>query len=223
MRRWLLPLVLGSSFFLGSWGAGCKSGGGTGGAGGDQGIPALADVVYEGGTTDEALQALLDAMPTSPPQLVANFTAPTNGAVVPSSPAPQFTWAVGAKATFDSPRHFIDPMNVDTAPRFAKSTSPGVVGVILSGLLSGVPEAYAHGTPTSGPAYYVLFTTSKNDKLLRVFTPNLTYTPDATALAKLKGAGEAIHAIVTYAEFDQNRIAQDGGPYKGSEIVFTLQ
>ena len=56
-----------------------------------------------------------------------------------------------------------------------------------------------------------------------MFPTATIYTPDADALGKLKGAGEPIHAVITNAQFDQNRIAQDGGPYSGTAITFTVE
>ncbi len=228
MRRAILGVLFGGAVFLAGSGAGCKGSSGTGGAGGDQGDPTLADVVFEGGATDEALGALIAATPaTTPPTLVANFTSPTNNAMVASSPAPRFTWARGAMATDARPVELPAPLfEREVGPRAGagrRGPFEGAARSIAEALLAGIPEAHAHGTPMSGTGYFVLFTTTKNDKLLRVFTSATEYTPDAASLAKLQGAGEAIHAVVTNADFDQNRIAQDGGPYKGAEIVFTLQ
>lgn len=89
-------------------------------------------------------------------------------------------------------------------------------------LLSGVPAAYAHGTPMSGPGYLLVFSTSKDPKLLRVFTTGTEYTPNEAAWKKITTTGELVHVVITNAEFDQNRIAQDGGPYRGTEISFTF-
>ncbi len=225
MRRVILAVLFGGATFVMGAGSACKGSGSTGGAGGDEGDPALADVVFVDGASDEALGALLTATLVTPPAtLVPNFTFPTNGAVVPVSPAPKFTFARGAKAAaLDlEPTRFANPFEV---PRQAvrKSEIEQAASSLARALLSGIPEAHAHGTPTSGPAYFLLFTTPTNAKLLRVFTPLTEYTPDADALAKLKAAGEPIHAVITTADFDQNRVAPDGGPYQGTEIVFTLQ
>lgn len=226
MRRAILAFLVGGAAFVGAWGTGCKGGSGTGGAGGDQGDPALADVVFVGEASDEALGAMLAATAaTTPPNLVANFTAPTNNAMVAASPAPKFTWLRGAPATDARPmRDFSAPSEIlDPAGTHRRGFVDGAAGSLAKWLLSGVPEAHAHGVPMSGTGYFLLFTTTKNDKLLRVFTQATDYTPDAASLAKLTGAGEAIHAVILTADFDQNRIAQDGGPYKGSEIVFTIK
>jgi hypothetical protein len=229
MRRSILAVIVGCTLFGTSLGVSCGDSGGAGGAGGDEGNPAYADVVFEGGATDEALDALVAATVVSDPASAANFTAPANMAVLPAATVPTFSWKIGAVAMSTPPAD---------GPRFAKSGAamspatgwltmpPSAIDALasrgLAKLLDGVPAAYAHGTPTSGPAFFVLFTTASNDKLLRVFTSSTTYTPSADAFAKLTGAGTTIHAVITNAEFDQNRIAQDGGPWKGSEITFTV-
>jgi hypothetical protein len=220
MRRILLSFVIGTAVFastlgVGSVGAGCK---GTAGAGGsDQTNPLVLDVVFEGGATDEAAVALLQATLVSDPTSAANFTAPINMMVVPAASAPTFSWKIGVAAA-DRP-----PSDV----RFTLLEPPSIPQKLatraLGALLSGVPSAYAHGTPVSGPAYFLNFSTATNPKLLRVFTTNMTYTPDATVFAKLKAAATTIHAVITNAQFDQNRIAQAGGPWKGNEITFTIQ
>jgi hypothetical protein len=135
------------------------------------------DVIFEGGASREALDALLDGELVTDAARAANFTAPTNDAVVASSSAPTFDWQVG---------------------------STGAAGV------------------TSDSVFFLVFATTKNPKLLRVFTTQSSYAPDGAALAKLQGAGETIHAVVTHAELDDDRIAAGGGPFGGVEITFTL-
>ncbi len=210
-QKVLLVGLAASAIFVGTVGSSACDG-----SGGEGGSSDIADVVYGGGATDEALEALLVATPVTDASQAATFTAPANGATLPSDPPPVFTWKVGAApsnpAPPPSPHAFLEPSFSDRA-----------ASAFATLLLGDVRSAYAHGTPTSGSAYFVVFSTSKDPKLVRIFTTETFYTPAAAELAKLKGAGEAIHAIVTHAEFDQNRIATDGGPFEGTEITFTLQ
>lgn len=220
MRYLLLGILAGASTFALSLGAGCGDDTGAGGES-DEENPALADVVYAGGATDEALESLLDATATESATQGAGFTSPANGATVSAASSPSFTWAVGAKSGRLTPADhpvqiFSDPTK--TQPR--QCDDHPMIG-LLQGFLAHERSAFAHGTPTSGPAYFVVFSASGNDKLLRVFTTDTSYAPDATALGKLKGAG-TIHAVIENAEFDQNRIAQDGGPFTGPAIDFTV-
>jgi hypothetical protein len=214
MRRWIVGFVVGSAAFVASWGIGCN--------GEDTD---LADVVYQGGTTDEALDAMLAAKVEDKPAEAALFTWPSNNDVVPLDPPPTFCWSWDETAMNGAPvQHDLRTYDIRTwvghdEPK-GKLAEAG--DVLLREVLAGIPSAHAHGTPLSGTGYFLVFSTTKDPKLIRVFTTAHDYTPDAAAMAKLKGAGEAIHAVVTTAEFDQNRIAQDGGPYKGVEVTFTM-
>jgi hypothetical protein len=241
MRRLVLGCLIGGAAFAASLGISCGDSGG-GGEGG--GLPQYADVIFEGGATDEALDALIQATVVSDPASAANFTSPTDGMDISSSAAPTFSWKIGPIASADPPatgRRFASasaparPFGFDatfhaevapaqsllSAPR-APDATEGTVARMVERFLSGVPAAYAHGTPTSGPAFFVLFKTSTNDKLLRVFTTAMSYTPDTTSFNKLIAAGTAITVQITNASFDQNRIAQSGGPWKGVPITINV-
>ena len=54
---------------------------------------------------------------------------------------------------------------------------------VVSSFFEGT--AYAHGTPVNGLAYLLTFSTSKNAKLVRVFTTKTSYQPSADAWNKL--------------------------------------
>lgn len=76
-----------------------------------------------------------------------------------------------------------------------------------------------HGDPVNGPAYLLVFATDSEPALLRVFTTEETYTPDADAWATVTGAGAPVTVTVTTALFEQNRVAQGGGPWIGPPIT----
>lgn len=174
----------------------------------------LADVIYEGGATDEALEALIAAGATSDAAQGTRFLTPAAGAVLDPSTPVAFTWAVGqtsASAPEASPRG---------RGRSRARVSPSLVERAV-GSLFGVRTAHAHGTPIDGRAYFLVFRTESNPRLLRVFTTRLEYTPSAEAWAKLTGeGGGAITAEITGAIFEQNRIPQDGGPWLGETLGF---
>lgn len=149
---------------------GGHGGASTGTAGGD-----LADVVYEGSATDEALVELLAASAVEDGAQAAALTAPAAGTALDPATVVDFTWEVGS-----------------------------------------VPR---HGDPLNGRAYLVVFSTPASPELLRVFTTNLTYTPDADAWATITGAGEAVSVTITNAVFEQNRVAQGGGPWVGPTVT----
>ncbi len=240
MQRFIAGVLVGAAVFGASLGAACS--GGSAGAGGDTPNPALTDVVYEGAATDEALGALLDAKLVNDPTRAANFSWQSAGDSLPLSPIAIFCWHLGsataslapspARTRFSSTSTATSP----TTPFLASSTAPREAGwlapfpskgpwdrvttSLAHALLDGIPSAYAHGTPLSGPGYLLVFSTSKDPKLLRVFTTATEYTPNAAAWQKITSTGELVHVVITNADFDQNRIAPSGGPYQGAEISF---
>lgn len=199
-RRALAALAI----FLASGAAGCdtpasdaSSSSSTGSWSG--GPEDLSDVIYEGGATDEALVALLAHTPVGGPDDGAKFVSPTDGASLPAASPYAFSWtAVVARATPTWPERALDL------------------------LLGGVRTAYAHGAPISGRAYFVVFQTPTNAKLLRVFTTNLAYTPDAAAWQRLVDAG-AFTVVIGDAIFDENKVAADGGPFVGPPISVSVK
>lgn len=187
----------------------------------DTGPIELEDVLYEGGASDEALESLIAAKLVTDASQAAIFDAPMSGATLPATPAPTFSWKVGGMAANDVRPSTGEP---GAAVAFLHRSFDEVAPRALTNFLfGGSRSAYAHGEPLSGPGYLLVFSTASNDKLLRVFTSKTTYTPDDAALTRLTEAGDTIHAVVTHAEFEENRIATDGGPFAGTEITFTLQ
>ena len=93
---------------------------------------------------------------------------------------------------------------------------------LLERALSNVPSAYAHGEPVNGPAYFLVLSTASDPKLVRVFTLASEYTPDATTWAKIAGAGAPITATILSAQFEENRVLQDGGPWESAPITFSV-
>ncbi len=79
-------------------------------------------------------------------------------------------------------------------------------------------EAHAHGAPVNGRAYLLTFMTASNAKLLRVFTTELQYLPDTAAWETLSGSVDAVGVTITNAIFEQNRVAQGGGPFVGPAL-----
>lgn len=178
----------------------CGSGGG-GGTAGSAAAPDMEGVVYAGTANDEALYALLTAKVTADAAQAAVFDVPAEGAALPEDTPATFQWHVAGASAAVSPK--------------------GAVWAAL-GSLVGEREALAHGAPVNGRAYLVVFSTPGDDKLLRVFTTDLSYTPDATAWAALTSAKGTISATVTNALFEEGRITQGGGPFQGKTVTFSI-
>jgi hypothetical protein len=92
----------------------------------------------------------------------------------------------------------------------------------LAELVGPIRSAEAHGTPFSGTATWVVFSTAANSKLHRVFTSELSHTPLQAAWDTLMAAGAPITVTLVGAIFEDNRLAADGGPFEGSSTTFTI-
>lgn len=208
-RRALLSLSLGASAGLLAVACSDDTTDGSGGAGGGS-AEDISDVIFEGGASDEALLALLAQAAETDAAEGASFIAPEDDAALAAATAATFEWAVGSTAR--------------SAPAPSRERRPRQEGLLerAIGALLGVREAHAHGTPVNGRAYFLVFATASSPKLLRVFTTNLSYTPAAAAWQKLVDAGEAITISITNAIFEENRVAQDGGPFTGSDLHVTV-
>lgn len=224
-----LAILLGATVVVAAPACGDDSSSGTGGGSGtggheedgedEDGEGELGDVVYEGGATDEALEDLLAGSAVSDPAETASFAQPTADAVLPAAAPATFSWAIPAGGSFfELPRPGADPTGA-RAPGAIERAATAALGV----LLSGIPEAHAHGDPVNGRAYFVVFATSADPKLLRVFTTQTTYTPDDAAWTQLKSAGAPITATLTSAVFESNRVGADGGPFSGGSVTFTIE
>ncbi|WP_437943174.1 hypothetical protein WMF27_28830 [Sorangium sp. So ce281] len=193
-------------------------------SGGTASDPSLSDVIFEGGATDEALEALLAVEPKDEPSQGTVFDAPEDGAMLPGDAAPTLTFHVAGAAQRTAPRAAPTlRLAAAAAPGARELAAPGASIVAeLGALLGPARAAWAHGTPINGRAYFLVFTTAERELLLRVFTTKLSYTPDAAAWDKLRAAGGPITVSVISALFENNRIVQGGGPFTGAPVTFTL-
>lgn len=166
--------------------------------------PGLEDVVYEGGASDEALDAML-ALPSKPSSGPLVFVTPSANAQLPAATPPAFAWSdtTGPRAGLVGP----------TERTFGAWRARGLLG--------GGP-AEAHGAALNGKAYLLTFSSSANPQALRVFTTLTTYTPTPTAWQKLSAEKGTITAKLQTATFDNNAVVTGGGPFDGGSIAFTV-
>lgn len=184
--------------------------------------PELADVLYEGGATDEALVALdsaLDQKPASQDPARAPVLDMPTGAMLPKSPMPIFTWHSGM-ASHLAPHDEPVPNQAPSLLRLPES-SPTFRSA-LNELFGPIKAAHAHGDPLVGPATFLVFSTPTNPKLVRVFTNLTSYTPAQSVWDKLVATNAEITLSLIGAEFDNNRIADGGGPFQGTKYVFKI-
>ena len=161
-----------------------------------------ADVVYQGGTNDEALDKLLAAKISTDASKAPAFTAPADAAKLPAATVPEFAW----KPMPTGQLRWIKPRISPHATPFGPERS-----------------AYAHGAPVNGRTFLLVFSTPGNTKVLRVFTTATRYKPDDASWGKLKSAGGVITATLTTAMYDNNNLVQDGGPFAGPPIKLEVQ
>ena len=67
------------------------------------------------------------------------------------------------------------------------------------------------------------FSAPSNDHLLEVFTTLGEYTPDATHWQKLVDAREPIKVSLTTGTFVGTDLPEDGGPFIGQALTFTIE
>ena len=185
-------------------------------AGGTGGASAHDVVVYEGDANDEALAALMAVEGPANPTTYAVFDEPKEGVVLPSSPAPTFKWHLKMAADADA--------GTDSGAFLRRPALPerrALLGPLLD-LIGKERAAEAHGTPLTGLGYLILFTSEKNNDLLRVFTSKTTYTPGSGAMEILQGVEGPIQVWILTGVFDNNVLTADGGPFRGPWTSFEL-
>lgn len=189
-------------------------------------LGAYADVLIEGTATDEGLvalgQALDEGAPAEDPAQAPFLDEPAAGEL-PGSPIPTFKWSFGGP----SAGLRASPVRVLTAAgvRWPAPSSPGGAGLLPAGpllQLFGPPRAaHAHGD-LNGPATFLVFSTPADPKLVRVFTDATSYTPSQETWDKLATASGEITLTLIGAVFENNRIADGGGPFQGSTTKLTV-
>jgi hypothetical protein len=177
-----------------------------------EGNAELTDVIYQGETNDEALEAFLAGKPADNAAHAPAFDSPTEGAMLDGATAPTFSWHDGPSTAFPS------------APtlRFA-SPAPRAVSSPLAELFGPERAAHAHGAPFNGTGYWLVFSGSADAKLVRVFTGETSYTPAAPDWEKIHKAGGTITVSISAGIFTENNLDTDGGPYKGKALTFTVK
>jgi hypothetical protein len=208
MRRRVFSAVFGAAFAFAFGTYGALSSGCSGTDERTQGV------IYEGGTTSDALTSLLDDKIIDSLPDAAEFTWPSNGDVVPLDPPPTLCWRQGsmtARLDFPSP----SKLDRETGHHVAHHRTRSILDDWF-----GEGTAHAAIAPLSGKGFFLVIASSDNPELLRVFTTGHDYTPDAASLAKLTGAKGTLQATVTTAQFDQDAVSN--GPYKGIPVTFTM-
>jgi hypothetical protein len=172
----------------------------------EQAKAALEDVVYVGGTTDEALERLLDlpAKRVNSERLV--FDSPGAGQLL-SKATPVAVVFHKALARLDVPSRALQRRWFSNWAQF----------------WSPISLAHAHGTPVNGPAYLLTFADAQKHSVLRVFTNERGYTPTLEQWQELAAKEQALSLTLLSAVFENDAIVEDGGPFVGAEVSFEIR
>jgi len=120
--------------------------------------------------------------------------------------ARDWAWAGGQ---FDTPEPNAT-LTADTPQTFAWHADPA--------------DFAAGGAPSAVLMTHLLsFSTASNDDLLQVFTSLSEYTPDAVAWQKLIDAHAPITVSLTTGTFVGADVPDDGGPFIGQSLTFTIE
>jgi hypothetical protein len=169
--------------------------------------PALADVVFEGEATGPALDSLLAATPVMSAARAAVIDAPPTGTILKASSIATFTWhAAGATTARLPPSLLPRPARPEPAPWLRD-----LVG----------PERAARASE-SGVGYLLQFSTETTPRLLRVFTSDTRYTPDAKAWKTLSAAMIWTQLSIFTATFEDDALVAGEGPFEGTPILFCI-
>lgn len=181
--------------------------------GGGEG-PDLTGVVYEGATTDEALERLLDATPKDDPKRYVIVASPDLSAPLSAEAPVTFEYHLATEAfQAPAPRSKAAP----AAPAWQRSLRE-----VLQ--LLGPPRvAHAHGAPFNGTGYFLELHGADGGAILRVFTSKQSYTPDADAWQRVVNAPPPLTLEITSAFFEDNDVPADGGPFVGGSFELAIE
>jgi hypothetical protein len=187
--------------------AGCGASRAAGGAG--DAAPAVPVIDYVGAATDDALIRLLDAPPEDVTSRPLAIDSPSAGAALAADSPAAFA--------FRAATALLRPSRPTPPPRWRRAVRE------LADLLGPEREAQAHGTPFNGTGFYLVVTDAASRPLLRAFTDQTSYTPDAGRWAALAGGAQPLTLSITWAEFEENRIPAGSGPFVGGALPFTVE
>lgn len=166
------------------------------------------------GSTDTPMQTVDASVPLVPPQLpLADKVVVEPGATPEALTAmlaktPEFwEWSAGRVQT---------PTDGDDVGRQAAAEFRWWSDIVH---LDKDAETEA---PMSGPGYLLLFSAEDGTNVAAVFTKAKKYTPSGSLWAELSAQKGPITVHVNSADFQENKLAQFGGPFFGSGITFTV-
>src|SRR5580692_808759 len=171
--------------------------------------PALADVVFAGGADETALGELVAASPAVDATKGVVIDAPATDSILNAATVVTFRWHPQAATARRAPVLLPSVGEAAGPPRWIRD------------LLGPVRAARADGS-MSGAGYFLVFATELKPELLRVFTTDTTYTPDANAWKTLSSAMIWTKLSIVSAAFQDDQMVAGSGPFEGSPILFCI-
>jgi hypothetical protein len=173
----------------------------------------ISNVIYAGGTTDEALLRLLDAAPKDEPQQYVIVDAPDLSEPLSPDTAPTFELHLASEA-----RHVPAPRALPAPPPVWQRALREVLQLL------GPPRvAHAHGVPYNGTAYYLVISDADAKPQLQLFTGKTSYTPETDVWQKLAQAKQPLTLTIISGFFEDNDIPADGGPFVGGTFELRIE
>lgn len=175
---------------------------------------AEVEVDYVGGTTDEALAHLTDVTPEVSDEHRLVLDAPTADELSKDTPSTFVFHVEGEQGRLEH-----------ATPRAVQPLLPPWLrrmGNDLAALVGPIRSAHAHGTPFNGNGFHLQFRDAKGKLVSSAFTAGGTYTPKAATWKALSGAKQPLALHIDWAEFEENEVVQDGGPFVGLEFEFSI-
>ena len=162
---------------------------------------ANSEVVFDGTASDEAYVRVSERIASAMVSMTsaAQMTAPMNGASVPSSQRPTFSWSL---------------------PNARGVPAPGGAPQKHAAISFAVQEALAHGPPTTGDVFLLEISTSASNTV-KVFTKQTSWQIDDANWSKLKAGGSAA-TIKIYNAFVNNNVIEEGPFTPPSPTTFTI-
>jgi len=175
----------------------------------------LADVIYVGRPTDEALVYMLDRTPEDKESQRLAIDAPAADATLskdePARIAYRFAVTGQLERRSNSPTEYVPP-------HWTKRALTD-----LAQLFGPERTAHAHGTPFNGLAFFLEIDDAGGNHAIRVFTDETSYQPESVAWSALSGLAQPLRLTITSAIFEENHVLANGGPYVGGSVEFRVE
>ena len=156
-------------------------------------------VLYEGDATEVTLLRILSS--------TADSWGWAGGAFV--TPKPAKALAANSAATIPADEPYTFTWHSEPSDVFPQA---GAAGALSMEALGGF----------TCMAYWLVFSTPDNPRLLRVYTTNPSYTPSAAAWQELVAVKGPITVALTTATFENDELTVEGGPHGGQQLSLTI-